>query len=387
MSKLWEVDPETKSKLALIQKSKGNDRCCDCGAPSPQWASPKFGTFICLNCAGIHRGLGVHISFIRSITMDAFKMAEIQRMEHGGNESWKQFFDGHSTTMAEGTTFDDATIKERYSGDVGEEWKARLTAKVEGREYVPGEEKKNATSRTNTPGTLGSISPDQSRAVSPGDIGRMRSRKEQNEDYFAKLGGENAARSESLPPSQGGKYTGFGGGMPASRQTSQGDSIPGINDFQNDPVAALTKGFGWFTSTIGKSAKTVNDSYLQPAAKSLAESDLAAQARIAAAEVSRNIQSGARGASDSFNRFVEGPSDGSSNRSTSASRRFEPERKDFWDDFAALGESRSPPLSKSGAIGTAAMKKNTPTTTTTTTGSSTGGISAPKGKDDWDENW
>lgn len=35
---------------------------------------------------------------------------------------------------------------------------------------------------------------------------------------------------------------------------------------QRDPVAALTKGFGWFTNTVGKTAKTVNEGYIQPTA-------------------------------------------------------------------------------------------------------------------------
>lgn len=37
----WELDPETRTKLAALQKKEGtgNDRCCDCGAPSPQWVS------------------------------------------------------------------------------------------------------------------------------------------------------------------------------------------------------------------------------------------------------------------------------------------------------------------------------------------------------------
>ncbi|KAL2157535.1 hypothetical protein VTH06DRAFT_6086 [Thermothelomyces fergusii] len=88
---MWEVDPETRSKLVAIQAEADNNLCCDCNAPSPQWASPKFGIFICLSCAGVHRGLGVHISFVRSISMDAFKAAEIERMRLGGNANWKRF--------------------------------------------------------------------------------------------------------------------------------------------------------------------------------------------------------------------------------------------------------------------------------------------------------
>ena len=34
----------------------------------------------------------MHISFVRSITMDAFKAVEIERMRVGGNSVWKEFF-------------------------------------------------------------------------------------------------------------------------------------------------------------------------------------------------------------------------------------------------------------------------------------------------------
>ncbi|KAJ5378701.1 hypothetical protein N7509_011820 [Penicillium cosmopolitanum] len=444
MSRMWEVDPETRTKLLQISKTNGNDRCCDCGAPSPQWASPKFGTFICLNCAGTHRGLGVHISFVRSITMDAFKHAEIQRMELGGNEPWKSFYDAHPVTTSEGRTFEDSTIKERYEGDAGEEWKERLSCKVEGREYVLGQEKKNnnASSRSSTPmSAAGAGAGSGARTGSPatsirsdslrGGAGPSASKKEQNEAYFAKLGGDNATRSDALPPSQGGKFTGFGGGVPqpaaGDRRSSPfgglggwgafgggggggGGGGPALDDFQKDPMGSITKGFGWFASTVGKGAKQVNDSYLQPTAKQLAESDFAAQARVQATNWGQNFQTGARSAADQFNRFVEGDDGGHGRGGGSSATRsnVDPERRDFWDDFSSIGAQQQQQQqemsghqrsgSRSGVIGTAAMRKGpTPVASSlsneTTAPSGVEGAEAgptkskPKEKDDWDENW
>lgn len=225
--------------------------------------------------------------------MDAFKNSETQRMEHGGNDVWKGFFDKHPVTVSEGRSFEDSTIKERYEGEVGEEYKERLAARVEGREFDPGVVQRNlAGSNSSKKGDLGrerSSTPlsgtgtgtgNGSGRGSPaeGGLGRSGSaRKERNEAYFAKLGSENATRSATLPPSQGGKFTGFGGGLPVEDTArggggaagGPGRGAPGFDDFQKDPMAALTKGFGWFTTAVGKGAKTMNDSYIQPTAKTV----------------------------------------------------------------------------------------------------------------------
>ncbi|XP_052205388.1 ADP-ribosylation factor GTPase-activating protein AGD2-like isoform X2 [Diospyros lotus] len=54
----------------ILREIPGNDICADCSAPEPDWASLNLGILICIECSGVHRNLGVHISKVRSITLD-----------------------------------------------------------------------------------------------------------------------------------------------------------------------------------------------------------------------------------------------------------------------------------------------------------------------------
>jgi PREDICTED: similar to centaurin-gamma 2 (ARF-GAP with GTP-binding protein-like, ankyrin repeat and pleckstrin homology domains 1) (AGAP-1) (GTP-binding and GTPase-activating protein 1) (GGAP1) len=36
----------------------------------PDWASLNLGSLICIECCGIHRNLGTHISRVRSLDLD-----------------------------------------------------------------------------------------------------------------------------------------------------------------------------------------------------------------------------------------------------------------------------------------------------------------------------
>ncbi|XP_047322736.1 ADP-ribosylation factor GTPase-activating protein AGD3 isoform X2 [Impatiens glandulifera] len=62
--------PKTEKPIEVLQKVCGNEKCADCGAPEPDWASLNLGVLVCIECSGVHRNMGVHVSKVRSLTLD-----------------------------------------------------------------------------------------------------------------------------------------------------------------------------------------------------------------------------------------------------------------------------------------------------------------------------
>lgn len=221
--------------------------------------------------------------------MDAFKGAELARMAAGGNKPFQDFFNTHESNTKDSRTFEASSIQERYDSEAGDEWKERLSCKVEDREFDKSNlpkrfPKKESTASGGASGPLsGRASAAGSRSQTPlgktrsNDSGfqrsgspaigtnAMSSQKAKNEAYFSRMGAENANRSEDLAPNQGGKYGGFGSEPDQWKNNNdEPGAPPEIADFQKDPVAALTKGFGWLGASVSKVGKTGYEGWVKP---------------------------------------------------------------------------------------------------------------------------
>uniref|UniRef100_A0A3B4T9P9 Arf-GAP with GTPase, ANK repeat and PH domain-containing protein 1 n=1 Tax=Seriola dumerili TaxID=41447 RepID=A0A3B4T9P9_SERDU len=72
--------------LQSIRGIRGNGHCADCEAQNPDWASLNLGALICIECSGIHRNLGTHLSRVRSLDLDEWPLELIRVMSAIGNE-------------------------------------------------------------------------------------------------------------------------------------------------------------------------------------------------------------------------------------------------------------------------------------------------------------
>lgn len=85
----------TKAIIDDIQRLPGNEVCCDCGSPDPTWLSTNLGILTCIECSGIHREMGVHISRIQSLELDKLGTSELLLAKNVGNTSFNDIMEGN----------------------------------------------------------------------------------------------------------------------------------------------------------------------------------------------------------------------------------------------------------------------------------------------------
>uniref|UniRef100_A0A8D8FPD2 Centaurin-gamma-1A n=1 Tax=Culex pipiens TaxID=7175 RepID=A0A8D8FPD2_CULPI len=122
--------PLNPSDIASMQSIRsrvpGNGYCVDCDSPNPEWASLNLGVLMCIECSGVHRNLGSHISKVRSLGLDEWPPGHLSVMLAIGNSLANSVWESNTRGRVKPTPASSREEKEAW-----------IRHKYEAKEFLP----------------------------------------------------------------------------------------------------------------------------------------------------------------------------------------------------------------------------------------------------------